>query len=358
MSERNTVVRRTVFGNGALSKIRGELNSAGFRHPFIVATKGRSSNVEAIRREFAGCVAGVYDDAVEHVPVEVTETAAAVLRNSGADIIIAVGGGSAIGLGKALVLRTGLPLAAVPTTYSGSEMTSIYGEKDQKGKKTGRDRRVAPSIVFYDPELTLDFPPEKSAASGLNAFAHCVEALYAPNRSELSEFAALEGVRLLSASLPEITADPHSSGARSRAFQGARLAGEALELASMGLHHRICHVLGGLFRLPHAETHSVILRYVVAYNFRAARPAMKQIEAAMNVPDAIQGISGLCDRLPVPRNLGQLGLKESDIQAAATEIMSAAYPNPRTPTFTEMVQILALAFTGSSPLPLIHGVSE
>jgi maleylacetate reductase len=347
-------IRRTVFGEGALDRVKEQLAAVGLFHAFVVTTKGRRRELDQLKKILGDALSGVYDNALEHVPVSVTSEAAEALEKSGADVILALGGGSAIGLGKALVRRSGLALAAIPTTYSGSEMTSIYGETDETGKKTGRDSRVMPHLVFYDPLLTLDLPVETSAASGLNAMAHSVEALYAPNLNEYSERYARESIRLLSTSLPAVVADPMSVVARENALKGAQLAGDALESTTMGLHHSICHVLGGSFGLPHAKTHAVMLRYVVAYNYGAAPDAMLMIEDAMSVENAIEGIAALCDRLPVPRNLGTIGFTEQNVGAAADEIASRSYPNPRTASAADVANILRTALTGAAPAGLAN----
>ena len=345
---------RVVFGEGALDLLKTELLRLGVSRAFLVTTKGRAKETARLRALLGESIAGGFENAVEHVPVAVTEMALASLEETSADVIVALGGGSAIGLGKALARRTGLPLAAIPTTYSGSEMTSVYGETDENGKTTGRDPRVAPSLVLYDPLLTVDLPAEISAASGLNAVAHSVEALYAPNATDASDMYAAESIRFLAASLPRVINDPSEISARIDALKGAQLAGEALELTSMGLHHRICHVLGGRFGLPHAKTHAVMLRYVVGYNFAAADSAMRMIEDSMKVENAIDGISDLCGRLPVPRNLGELGFRETDVTAASGEIVAGNYPNPRVVSEDEAGRILRAALAGASPRELMH----
>ncbi len=302
-----------------------------------------------VQRLLGNSLAGAFSEAVEHVPVRVTDAAETGLRQSHADVLIAVGGGSPIGLGKALALRTGLPLVAIPTTYSGSEMTSIYGETDASGKKTGRDARVAPRIILYDPMLTMDLPAGVSAASGMNALAHSVEALYAPNATAETGGWAEESIKLLARSLPVVVKKPSNLAARSDALRGAQLAGEALNATSMGLHHRICHVLGGKFEMPHARTHSVMLSYVTAYNFPVAPDAMRIIARALGSDNAVTGLVDLRGRLPLPASLSQLGLEESSIELAAKEVTTGTYPNPREVTVGDVMQILRAAYCGESP---------
>src|SRR6185369_5308698 len=171
----------------------------------------------------------------------------------------------ATGLAKAIALRTGLPQVIVPTTYAGSELTSVLGETAGGRKTTQRTPAVRPETVLYDVSLTLSLPVPVSAASGLNALAHAVEARYAPDANPMTDLLAAEATRLLTSALPRIAADPSDVDARTDALRGAWLAGTCLDAVQMGLHHRLCHHLGGKFGLPHAETHAVLLPYVMAH---------------------------------------------------------------------------------------------
>ncbi|HTE47749.1 MAG TPA: iron-containing alcohol dehydrogenase, partial [Gemmatimonadaceae bacterium] len=193
---------RVVFASGALRQLPAELESLGADRAFIITTRGRSVTLSSLRDQLGDGLAGVFDEAVEHVPTSVVSKASAAYERAKANVVVAIGGGSAIGLGKALARGSGVTLAAVPTTYSGSEMTSIWGETDANGKRTGRDQRVAPRLVLYDPDVTLGLPPDVSAASGMNAMAHAVEALYALNASPVAVALAEESARLLAESLP------------------------------------------------------------------------------------------------------------------------------------------------------------
>ncbi len=321
---------RVILEPGALARLPDELAALGFQRPFIVSTRGRSGNVAYLNALLGKSIAGFFTDAAEHAPVAVTDAAEVAVRFSDAGVIVAIGGGSSVGLGKALVLRTSLPLAAIPTTYSGSEMTSIYGVTDAKGKQTGRDPRVRPQLVVYDPMLTLDLSAEVSAASGLNALAHSVEAAYAANATTSTSQWARDSIQLLFQSLPRIAANPSDVTARTEALRGAHLAGMALESTTMGLHHRICHVLGGSFGLPHARTHAVLLPIVAEFNRSEFTP----------------GIVRLAQTLPVPRTLSALGFRSGDIAPAAVEIMAAQYPNPRPVSQADVEEILRVALDG------------
>jgi maleylacetate reductase len=286
-----------------------------------------------------------------HVPVEVADRAVEAARAVGADGCVAVGGGSAIGLGKAIALRTGLPLIAVPSTYSGSEMTPVWGLTEGGAKRTGRDRSVLPRSVVYDPELALSLPVGLSVISGVNAIAHAAEALYAPDISPLIALTAQEGVRAMAGALPAVAADSQDVEARSRALYAAWLCGTTLGATTMGLHHKLCHVLGGTFGLPHAETHTVVLPYVLAHNAPAAPEAMAALGRALDTDDAPRALRELAGRLGAPRSLAELGLREADLPVAAEAVNGQPYANPRRVDAAGVLGVLRAAYEGDWPPP-------
>lgn len=340
---------RVVFGEGSSTGLHAELVQLKTSRVFIVTSRGRAAAFGPLIESLANFLTGTFDGAVEHVPAAVVDAALGKIENAMPDILVAIGGGSAIGLAKAVVLKTGLPLGAIPTTYSGSEMTSIWGTTDEQGKRTGRDSRVAPKLVIYDPLLTCELSPEKSAASGMNAIAHGVEALYAPNATHPASAWAEESIRLLASSLPAIVRSPADTDARRDAFMGAHLAGRCLDMTSMGLHHRICHVLGGHFGLPHSRTHAVMLPYVTAFNLGAAKDAATRLSRALGSPNPVQALIALSQSLPLPRSLGELGFADSDVDRASAEISEGGYPNPRSISTHDVARILRFALSGSSP---------
>jgi maleylacetate reductase len=262
---------------------------------------------------------------------------------------VAVGGGSVTGLAKAVALRTGLPIVAVPTTYAGSEMTPVWGLTEGAVKRTGRDPKVLPRSVVYDPLLTLTMPPVGSATSGMNAIAHAVEALYAPDSTPIVALMAEEGVRALAAALPEIVADPSGHDARSRALYGAWMCGACLGATTMGLHHKLCHVLGGTFDLPHAETHAVVLPHVLAFNAPAIPEALAALRRALDVPDPVRELHGLGERLGIPRSLAALGVTAADVDRAVDVALGAPYSNPRPPSADDLRAVLHAAWAGEPP---------
>jgi maleylacetate reductase len=338
-----------VFGSGTRARVPEELDTLGRGRALVLSTPEQADRASELSGLLGGRTAGVFSEAVPHTPLTATERAVAFAETVNADCVVAVGGGSAIGLGKAVALRTGLPQLVLPTTYAGSEMTPILGETSEGRKTTRRLPEVRPGVVVYDVDLTLSLPPAISAVSGLNALAHAVEALYARDRDPLTSLLAAEAVSALGSALPEIMRGPGDTRARARALYGAWLAGLCLGTVGMALHHKICHVLGGAFDLPHAETHAVVLPHVVAYNAPAAVQATAAISRALHGPDAATALRGFEDRLGAPRALRDLGMPESGIDVAADLIAGQAYWNPRPVDADAARRILARAWAGEPP---------
>jgi maleylacetate reductase len=347
----NGLPSRVIFGTGSIAQLPAELDRLGVKKALVLSTPEQKESVLLIAKALGARCAGVYDKAAMHVPVEIAEDARRMARELGADCCVTVGGGSTTGLGKAIALTSTLPILAVPTTYAGSEMTPIYGLTEGGLKKTGRDARVLPKTVIYDPNLTLSLPAAMSAASGMNAIAHCVEALYAHDGNPIISLMAEEGIRALSVALPRIRIKLEDLDARADALYGAWLAGVALGAAGMALHHKLCHVLGG-FGLPHAETHSIVLPHAMRYNSEAAPAAMRSIARALgereNAPGAVWDLES---RLGIAMKLKDVGMKEADIERAARIASEAPYPNPRKVEHGPVLALLRDAFEGRRPAP-------
>jgi maleylacetate reductase len=340
---------RVVFGVGSLDRLGEEIDRLGLRRVLLLATPPQRGHAEELARRLGSRVAGIHDRAVMHVPVETARAASAEARRLGADGTVAIGGGSTTGLAKAIALELGLPVVAVPTTFAGSEMTPIWGLTDGGVKKTGRDPRVLPRLVIYDPTLTLTLPPAVAGPSGMNAIAHCVEALYAENGNPVISLMAEEGIRALAGSLPAVVVRSDDLAARSTALYGAWLAGASLGAVGMALHHKLCHALGGSFNLPHAETHAVILPYVAAYNRDAAPAAMARVARALGGAEPAAGLFELARRVGAPAGLREIGLKAEDLDRAATLATTNPYFNPRPVTREGVRALLDEAWHGRRP---------
>jgi alcohol dehydrogenase class IV len=295
--------------------------------------------------------AGVFSGAAMHTPVEVTQVALDAARELGADGVIAIGGGSTIGLGKAIAVRTGLPQLAIPTTYAGSEMTPILGETEGGHKTTRSSPDILPETVIYDVELTLGLPAALSGTSGINAIAHAAEALYARDTNPIAQVMAEQAIAALSRALPAIAADPADRGARERALYGAWLCGMCLGSVGMALHHKLCHVLGGAFQLPHAETHTVVLPHAIAYNAAAAPCAMARIAQALGTAgiSAARGLYDLAGAVGAERSLAALGMPAGGLDRAADLAVANPYWNPRPLERAAIRDLLERAFAGAPP---------
>src|SRR5215468_10237755 len=274
----NQLPGRVVFGVGALAELAREIERLGAKRALVLATPEQRAQAEDVARRLGDRCAGVFPRAVMHVPIETAREACAEATRVGADCAVAIGGGSTTGLGKAIALESSLPILAIPTTYAGSEMTPIYGLTEGGLKKTGRDARVLPRSVIYDPELSRSLPVALSVTSGINAIAHAAEGLYAFDANPIMSLMAEEGIAALGRALPGIRRDAQDMESRSDALYGAWLCGSVLGNVGMALHHKLCHTLGGSFNLPHAEVHTVVLPQALAYNAEAAPQAMARIE--------------------------------------------------------------------------------
>jgi alcohol dehydrogenase class IV len=344
---------RVVFGSGTRSALPAECDSLRARNLVLVSTPDQEASARDVVAGLGERVVAVLPIAAMHTPFEVTEQALKLLKAVSADAIVAVGGGSTIGLSKALSVRTGLPQIVLPTTYAGSENTPLLGET-QDGQKTTRSAAtIRPRTVIYDVDLTLTLPAPLSCTSGINAMAHAVEALYAVDANPITSLMAEEAVASLASALPGIVVNPKDIGPRSSALYGAWLAGTCLGSVGMALHHKLCHVLGGSFALPHAETHTVVLPHALAFNAPCAPQAVRALRRALGVADPALGIFELEGRLGVSRSLRELGMKEDDLGRAADLVVANAYRNPRPIERDIILALLRSAWAGEPPVPIM-----
>ena len=340
---------RVVFGVGAFDRLADEVRRLGTSRALVLSTPEQLQAAEEAVRRLGDLARGIFPHAVMHVPIETAREARETARRLEADCCVAVGGGSTIGLGKAIALESGLPIVAVPTTYAGSEMTPIYGLTQDGIKKTGRDHRVLPKTVIYDPALTLTLPPKIAGPSGMNAIAHCVEGLYAMDGNPIVSMYAAEGIRALARSLPRVVEAPGDLEARADALYGAWLAGMVLGAVSIGIHHKLCHTLGGSFNLPHAEVHTVILPHAVEFNSNAAPEAMRITAEALGAASAAQGLFDLAVRIGAPVALKDIGMPSDGLERAAELAVQNPYANPRPVEYAGVLELLRNAYEGRRP---------
>jgi maleylacetate reductase len=340
---------RVVFGQGALAQLVREVELLGARKALVLSTPEQVSAAEHIAQQLGDYAAGVFPKAVMHVPVEIVREARELARQLGADCAIAIGGGSTTGLGKAIALESGLPILAIPTTYAGSEMTPIYGISEGGLKRTGKDPRVLPRTVIYDPQLTLTLPIGLSVTSGMNAMAHAAEGLYAKDSNPIMDLMAEEGIRAMANALPALRRDPQDLEGRTQALYGAWLCGTVLGNVGMALHHKLCHTLGGSFSLPHAEVHAVVLPQVIAYNASAIPAALARMGRALGSDRPATALYDLARSSGAPVSLRELGMAESELDRAAELAVANPYWNPRPVDQGSIRELLQRAWDGTRP---------
>jgi maleylacetate reductase len=340
---------RVVFGEGTSARLAEEADLLAVRRALVLTTPGHERLGREMAEHLGDRFAGLFPGAVMHTPVIVTEEALKRATDSKADGVIAVGGGSTVGLGKAIALRTGLPQIAIPTTYAGSEMTPILGQTQDGVKTTQSDPELLPKTVIYDVDVTLSLPVRIAAVSGINAMAHSVEALYARDCNPIISLMAADAVRALAGALPDIVRAPDDRDARSQALYGAWLGGVCLGSVGMALHHKLCHVLGGTFNLPHAETHAIVLPHAMAFNSVAVPDIARRIAQILGASEAAAGLYDLARRLDVPMGLREIGMPESGIDRAADLTMANPYWNPRPLERRAIRELIAGAWAGERP---------
>jgi maleylacetate reductase len=349
---------RVVFGVGAVAHVAGEVDRFGASRAILIDGLLDDALRARIEADLAGRHAGTITEVAQHVPAEVVARALAQARAVNADGLVALGGGSATGLAKAIALETGVPILAIPTTYAGSEMTPIWGITAAGRKTTGSDPRVLPRTVVYDPGLLVSLPPHVGAASGMNAMAHCVEALWTPAANPVTDAVATDGMARLARGLRAAHEDPADLEARAEALRGAWLAGTALAVGGTGLHHKLCHVLGGSFGLPHADVHAAVLPWVVDYYRDAAPAALDRIAAALGAEDAVGGLEDLARDLGLGGGLAGLGLIEAALGEAADQAIEVAPQRPAPIDRAGIRQILGNAYGNPNNTSGTNGTGE
>lgn len=339
---------RVLFGAGLVSKLADEISALGCKRVLILSTPFQKSDAEQLAQDIGHLAAGVYANATMHTPIDVTEQAIAAFDAAGADGIVSIGGGSTIGLGKAISWRNKAPHLVVATTYAGSEVTDILGQTENGVKTTIRNPAIRPATVIYDPNLTLGLPVAMSVSSGLNAIAHAIEGLYAQDRNPVTSLMAAEAIRALKDALSRIIKTPGDIDARSDALYGSWLCGVVLGSVGMSLHHKLCHTLGGMLNLPHAETHAILLPHTAAYNAVAAADALAPATKLFG-GDLGGGLHDFAAALGAPLTLRDFGVTAADLEKVADLAVKNPYWNPREITRDGILHLLTDALNGTRP---------
>ena len=338
---------RVIFGRGTLAQVGPEVARLGHKAALILSTPHQAEDARALATVLGPLAAGVFTDATMHTPVAVSEAAVAAYRDLGADCVVAVGGGSTIGLAKAIALRTGADQVVVPTTYAGSEMTDILGETAGGQKTTRRDPAIRPEVVIYDVDLTLSLPAQMTVTSALNAIAHGVEVLYAKDGNPILSAMAVEAMKAFKTGLPVVVADPANLQARAEVLYGAWLCSTGLGYAAMALHHKLCHTLGGAFGMPHADTHAVLIPHTAAFNAVAVPGLLAPVAQVFGSVGG--GLWDFAKSCGAPLALRDLGLSEADLDRASEMATANPYDNPRPFTRADIRHLLQNAWEGRRP---------
>jgi len=343
--------QRVLFGVGVRNTVADEVRRLGCSRALILSTPPQSSSALDLAAALNDMSAGVFSRAAMHTPVEVTEDALRHVQEINADCLIAIGGGSTTGLGKAIAHRTGLPQIVIPTTYAGSEATPILGQTEDGVKTTLTDRKVLPEVILYDPELVATLPVGMTVTSALNAMAHAAEALYARDKSEDSNQLAIDGLTSFVKSLPKVLQDPEDLAAREETQRGAWACGAVLGRVGMALHHKLCHTLGGSFDLPHAETHAIILPHAIHYNAQAVLGLLAPVTDLLGGSSPGMALWQFAKSMGAPLALRDLGLQVQDLDRVAEIATRNPYWNPREVTADGIRALLEKAWTGEAPGP-------
>lgn len=351
--DHTTLHQRVLFGSyQAAENLAQEVAERGSQKVMLIAGDFELDMAREVTAKID--VALEHSDVVMHVPIATAEKARTAAREANIDLIVCVGGGSTTGLAKAVAMTTSIPIVAIPTTYAGSEATNVWGLTEKERKTTGVDDKVLPQTVIYDAGLTLSLPVEMSVASGLNGLAHCIDSMWGPRADPINAAMASEGIRALNIGMQQIVANSQSQEGRERALYGAYLSAVAFASAGSGLHHKLCHVLGGTFNLPHAQTHATVLPYVLAFNQGHAPEAAERIATAFGHDDALGGLQTLRQAVNAPKALADYGYTAQDIEETV-EIAMSNLPanNPREVTAENLSELLTAALHGTDPSALL-----
>ena len=345
----SSINQRVMFGAGLRHSLAEEVSRLGCNRALILSTPPQSSSAFDIAADLGGSSAGVFTKAAMHTPVNISEEAVQHAHEVNADCVVAIGGGSTTGLGKAIALRTDLPQIVIPTTYAGSEATPILGQTEGGIKTTLTDAKVLPEVVLYDPELVVTLPVGMTVTSALNAMAHAAEALYARDKNAETTKLAINGLKSFSSALPDVLRAPQDVAAREETLRGAWACGAVLGQVGMALHHKLCHTLGGSFDLPHADTHAIVLPHAIHYNADAVADLLKPVASIFEGDAPGSALWAFANKLGAPLALRDLGLNETDLDRATEVALSKPYWNPREITATGIRALLQDAWSGAAP---------
>ncbi len=342
---------RVVFGAGRVASLGDELEALGAERALFCVSPGRTGEVERVSRVIEDRCVGVAANALPFTPIECVREALDHARDLAADCVVSYGGGNAIGLAKVLADELDIPYIAIPTTYSGSETTTLQAVREDGRRVQLASPKMLPRSIIYDPELTLGLSPDIAVPSGFNSMAQGVSSFFAETRNPVVALSAEGGIRAMASALERIAADPADIEARGDALYGAFLCGSTIMASGTTLQHKACHVLAGDFKLTHARTHTIMLPHVVNYNRASVAGAEDAIARAFGgAPgDGPGAVFDALVRCGAPTALRDIGMKEEDLDRAAELTVTNPYYNPRPYERDAIRRMLDDAFFGRRP---------
>lgn len=337
-----------MFGAGRATQVNARLRELGLSSALVVTTESGQRRYAPVIEAMGETVKARFTGAQPHCPIDVAKAALNAYLSAKCDCVVSIGGGSTIGLGKYISVEAGAPHIALPTTLSGSEMTPLFGVLVDGEKRSRREPRALANTVVVDPVLAQSLPMRETATTGMNALAHCIEALYVPKSNPLTSQLALTGIDMLYRALTKLAVEPTDLEARTQAAYGATIGGLMVNSVGIGMHHRICHILGGRFEVPHGESNCVVLPHVLAYNASAVPEACAMMESMMGANPAV-ALQRLVRDLGAPVALSELGVPAERIAAIASEAFHHIDHNPLPVDETAVLKLLQASWAGEEP---------
>lgn len=342
---------RVVFGPGKIDTLSDEIGYLGAKRVMFCCTPGREEQVTQLAGTSVDHRVKICPIAKSIISEDLVVEGRRRAKQFGADCLVTFGGGSALGLAKLIALEFDIPIIAIVTTYAGSETTGLRGMFEDGKRVLKRSSRMLPKTIIYDPELSVSLPLEISIASAVNSMAHAVSSFLGEHPNPVTNLIAEEGLRVMRSALPRIADSPVDVNARGDALYGAWLCGSTLNTAGVVFHHKVCHVLGGSFKLPHAITHTIILPHSTGYNRDYAPEAMSRIARAFGDEnsDAAGEVFDLLTHIGAPTTLKDIGMSGSDLDEAAKLITTDPYFNPGPVEYEPVREMLDDAWSGTRP---------
>jgi len=347
----NSLPARVIFGNGSIQLLGDEITKLGAKSPLFCCTPGRENESKFLIESLNLVNAKLCPIAEQYIPLPMVKEGRRLAKKHRADCAVSYGGGTAVGLAKAIALEQEIPVISVVTTFSGSETTDLQAILTDGLRVGYKSEWILPKIIIYDPEAAMGVPVEILIPSGVNAIAHGVESCYSQGATPVNNLIAGEGISAMASALKRISSGEDNSNARGDGLYGAWLCGTSLGSAGVALHHKFAHVLGSTFALEHSMVHTAALPYSVAYTAPGAPEAMKHISAALgsNGTPAATALYELNKEIGAPTSLKEIGMPLEGIEKAARMIAENPYPNPVPVKYDLIFSMIEDAWHGRPP---------